>query len=116
MQNESCVARDTSDIQYHFRGRRVPEFARGLSRKAPEYTVTGQSMTEAPSALETQVGGGHYKTFEIQPIEFVHKNNLNFIQGNVIKYITRYKQKNGREDLEKVKHYVDLLIALEYPE
>jgi hypothetical protein len=68
------------------------------------------------SALDTQVGGSHYKDFKIQPIEFTHQNNLNFCQGNVIKYITRYKFKNGIEDLKKIKHYVDLLIELEYGE
>ena len=68
------------------------------------------------AALDTQVGGNHYKNMVIQPIEFTHKNNLNFCQGNIIKYITRYKHKNGIEDLKKVKHYVDLLIELEYGE
>lgn len=66
------------------------------------------------SALDTQVGGGHYKDCPIQPIEYIMKNSLNFCQGNVVKYITRYKEKNGIEDLKKVKHYVDLLIELEY--
>jgi hypothetical protein len=65
------------------------------------------------SALDVQVGGGHYKDMAIQPIEFTHKNKLNFCQGNIIKYATRYKAKNGKEDLEKVKHYADLLIELE---
>jgi|TARA_R100000951_G_scaffold65230_5_gene55056 hypothetical protein len=64
-------------------------------------------------SLDVQVGGGHYKDFEIQPIEFIHQNNLGFIEGNVIKYITRWRYKNGIEDLKKVKHYVDLLIELE---
>jgi hypothetical protein len=66
--------------------------------------------------LDVQIQGTHYKTMQIQPIEFTHKNNLNFCQGNVIKYITRYKDKNGKEDLEKAKHYIDLLIHLEYGE
>jgi hypothetical protein len=65
------------------------------------------------SPLDTQVGGSHYQT-AIQPIEYIFHNDLNFLQGNIIKYATRYKDKNGREDLEKIKHYVDLLIALEY--
>ena len=65
-------------------------------------------------ALDTQVGGGHYKDFKIQPIEFAHANNLTFIQGCVVKYICRYKNKNGIEDLKKIKHFVDLLIQLEY--
>ena len=49
----------------------------------------------------------------IQPIEFIHKNNLSFIQGNIIKYVCRYKSKGGIEDLQKAKHYIDLLIELE---
>lgn len=71
-------------------------------------------MTSPSSPLEVQVGGGHYKDLAIQPVEYVHKNNMNFIQGCVVKYITRYKNKNGKQDLEKIKHFVDLLIELEY--
>ena len=65
------------------------------------------------SASETQVGGLHYKDMKIQPIEFSMKNNLNFCQGNVIKYVCRYKAKNGLEDLKKARHYIDLLIEHE---
>jgi hypothetical protein len=64
-------------------------------------------------ALNVQVGGDHYKKMKIQPIEFIHANNLPFIEGNIVKYITRWREKNGLKDLEKVKHYVDLLIELE---
>lgn len=71
---------------------------------------------ENKNPLDVQVGGGHYKNMAIQPIEFTHKNNLNFCQGNIIKYATRYKAKNGKEDLEKVIHYAQLLIELEYGE
>lgn len=68
-------------------------------------------MTE--TTLNTQIGGNHYKTFEIQPIEFIHKNNLSFIQGNIIKYVCRYRDKNGIEDLKKARHYIDMLIEFE---
>ena len=68
-------------------------------------------MTE--TALDTQIGGNHYRNFEIQPIEFIHKNNLSYIQGNVIKYVCRYRDKNGLEDLKKARHYIDILIELE---
>lgn len=68
------------------------------------------------SALNTQEGGSHYKGFAIQPVEFIHKNSLNFCQGNAIKYIVRYKKKNGIEDLRKAKHYLELLCELEYKE
>ena len=57
-----------------------------------------------------QVGGSHYKDFHIQPYEFISKNDLSFFQGNVIKYVCRYKTKNGIQDLEKIKHYCDLEI------
>jgi len=60
-----------------------------------------------------QVGGSHYKDMEIQPIDFITKNNLSYIQGNVIKYVCRYKDKNGVEDLEKAKHYLEMLIENE---
>jgi len=62
------------------------------------------------NTLEKQVGGNHYKDMKIQPVEFILANGLGFCEGNVIKYISRYKNKNGIEDLEKVKHYVELLI------
>lgn len=65
------------------------------------------------SALKQQVGGNHYKSFKIQPIEFIIKNNLGYIVGNVIKYVCRYKLKNGVEDLRKARHYIDLLIESE---
>jgi len=49
----------------------------------------------------------------IQPIEYIHANNLSFIEGSIVKYISRWRNKNGVEDLEKIKHYLDLLIELE---
>jgi len=67
-------------------------------------------------ATQVQVGGSHYKDYPIQPIEYCMKNKLNYCQSNIVKYATRYKDKNGVEDLKKIKHYVDLLIELEYGE
>lgn len=63
--------------------------------------------------LDTQVGGGHYKKLPIQPVEYCHKNGLGYCESNIVKYISRWKDKGGKQDLEKVKHYVDLLIQLE---
>jgi hypothetical protein len=60
------------------------------------------------SAFEKQVGGGHYKDLAIQPLEYITKNNLDYIQGNIIKYATRYPLKNGIEDLDKIIHYCEL--------
>ena len=65
------------------------------------------------SALSRQVNGSHYVHSPIQPIEYIHANGLGFIEGNIIKYITRWRDKNGIQDLEKIKHYIDLLIELE---
>ena len=64
-------------------------------------------------ALSRQVGGDHYMNSIIQPIEFIHANGLGFIEGCIVKYISRWRDKNGIEDLEKIKQYVDLLIELE---
>ncbi len=68
---------------------------------------------EKKSAFDTQVGGNHYKQFAIQPTEFIYKNNLGFLEGNAIKYLTRWKIKGGLEDLKKARHYVDMLIEME---
>ncbi len=68
------------------------------------------------SAKDIQVGGGHYKKYKIQPTEFIHKNNIPFIEGNIVKYVIRHRDKNGIQDLLKAKHYIDLLIELDYHE
>lgn len=69
-----------------------------------------------PSALQVQQGGDHYKKLAIQPIEYIHANNLDFFQGNILKYCTRHKDKNGAEDLRKVIHYAQLALELQYGE
>ena len=63
-----------------------------------------------------QVGGSHYRDFEIMPIEYISKNKLDFLEGNIIKYISRHKKKNGAEDIRKVIHYAELILELEYGE
>lgn len=63
--------------------------------------------------LSTQVGGNHYKDLKIQPVEYNHANNIPYMEGNVIKYVTRWRAKGGIKDLEKARHYIDLLIELE---
>jgi hypothetical protein len=65
------------------------------------------------SALNTQVSGDHYKSLKIQPIEFIHANGIPFAEGSVIKYVTRWRAKGGIADLEKAKHFIELLIELE---
>jgi hypothetical protein len=68
------------------------------------------------SALDIQEGGDHYRKMKIQPIEFIHANELDFLQGNVIKYITRHKNKNGAADVRKALHYCQLILELQYKE
>jgi hypothetical protein len=63
-------------------------------------------------ANDRQVGGQHYKDQGIQPWDFIAANNLGFFEGNIVKYITRWRAKGGVADLEKVKHYIEKLIEL----
>lgn len=73
------------------------------------------SNTTSPiDPLRVQAGGSHYKDLKIQPVEYCHANNIPFIEGSVIKYVTRHRSKNGRQDLEKAIHFLQLLIRLEY--
>ena len=65
------------------------------------------------SALDKQVSGSHYKDKGIQPIIYIHANNLGFCEGNVVKYVTRWREKGGVADLRKAIHYIELLIQLE---
>ena len=65
------------------------------------------------SALEKQVAGSHYKDLPIQPVEYIHANAMGYLEGNVVKYVSRWRKKNGLADLEKAKHYIELLIELE---
>ena len=67
------------------------------------------------SAYNKQIGGSHYKKMKIQPSEFINKNNLPFAEGNAIKYICRHKHKGERQDLEKAKHYIDMILERDYP-
>lgn len=65
------------------------------------------------SALDTQIGGDHYKDMPIQPMEFSMANGLDACQHTIIKYVTRFRDKGGVQDLEKAKHVIDMLIEFE---
>lgn len=67
----------------------------------------------AQDPLKVQVQGTHYKNLKIQPIEYIHANAIPFAEGCVIKYVTRWRDKGGIKDLEKARHFLDLLIQLE---
>lgn len=81
-------------------------------------TKSKESLTGFPKAatvnpLSNQVDGTHYKLMSIQPVEFIHANRLGYFEGNVVKYVSRWKTKNGIADLRKAIHYLELLIELE---
>lgn len=65
------------------------------------------------SALDIQISGSHYKNYPIQPVEYIHANKIPFIEGCIIKYVTRWRDKGGVKDLEKAQHFIALLIELE---
>lgn len=65
-------------------------------------------MTE--KASDKQVGGRHYKDMAIQPIHFIRANELGWYEANIVKYACRHAKKNGRQDIEKVIHYAELLL------
>jgi len=65
------------------------------------------------SANDIQVAGDHYKRQAVQPWDYIAANNLGFFEGNIVKYVTRWRGKGGVEDLRKARHYLDKLIELE---
>lgn len=68
------------------------------------------------SAKTTQIGGDHYRHMPIQITEFCQRNELNFCEASVVKYVCRHRKKGGREDIEKAIHYLELLLEFEYPD
>ena len=87
-----------------------------LKDKFPESPVIGPVQTNNPATVpanSVQVGGVHYKSKTIQPWDYIVANDIGFLAGNVVKYVTRYKGKNGVQDLEKARHSLDKLIEVE---
>ena len=75
--------------------------------------MTTELATHKTSALDTQEGGDHYKLMKIQPVEYILANNIGFAEGSIIKYVSRWKSKNGIQDLKKARHFLDILIEQE---
>ena len=65
---------------------------------------------------DIQIGGSHYKDLEIPTIDYILGNQLGYAEGNVVKYVSRWRDKGGIEDLRKAKQYIDFLIADEVKE
>ena len=73
-------------------------------------------MGKNMSAYKKQIGGNHYKKYKIQPSQFVTENKLLYPEGCVIKYVIRHQDKGGKQDLEKAKHMIDMIIERDYEE
>jgi len=73
-----------------------------------------KQLKEKVGAYKKQIGGSHYKDMKIQPAQFINDNKLLFAEGNAIKYICRHKHKGERQDLEKAKHYIDMILERDY--
>jgi hypothetical protein len=106
-----------------------PDYDRGMSRESHEEFMTrklkedkkeyqelmkGSYEYEYGKPSEKQIGGSHYKDCAIQPVDYIVENKLDFLEGNVVKYITRHKTKNGIEDIRKVIHYAELILEKKY--
>ena len=98
---ESLISRESHE-QYMYR------------RNQEENLIKGSYEYEYGKATDKQVGGSHYKDCAIQPVDYIVENKLDFLEGNVVKYITRHKTKNGIEDIRKVIHYAELILEKKY--
>jgi len=98
----------------HYILRRIKEDRKEAAdkKRMAEEQIASKILSEA---LDMQVGGTHYKDCKIQPVEYIHANDLTFLEGNVIKYITRHKTKgDGEADIRKVIHYAQMILQMEY--
>jgi len=93
----------------------------GMMDEAIKETIKEKGFTktnlkkQAMKATLKQVGGNHYKDCKIQPVEYIVGNDLTFLEGNIIKYVTRHRRKGeGRKDIEKVIHYAEMILEMEY--
>jgi hypothetical protein len=82
-------------------------------KELEEMSSAEACVREGKAIREKQVGGSHYNKHKIQPLDVIDEYNLNYYEGNIIKYILRYRDKNGVQDLEKAMHYLEMLIIKE---
>lgn len=94
--------------------RPIPDVPSGTSEPEKPFQWHIEANVVKAGTLSTQVGGSHYSSMAIQPVEFITKNGLTYLEGNVVKYLSRHRRKNGKEDLLKAKHYLEMLIEMEY--
>ena len=77
------------------------------------HTEETKPIQQEVKAADTQIGGDHYTKLAIQPMRYSMENGPDALQHTVIKYVTRFRDKGGIEDLEKAKHCIDMLIEFE---
>jgi hypothetical protein len=87
-----------------------PAVTKDMVRRAENARLS--ATVGAVMANERQVGGNHYAK-AIQPWDYIVENKLGYLEGNIVKYVSRHKDKNGLEDLHKARHYLDKLIEVE---
>lgn len=99
------IIEPTHERTYNYMARKMKEESK--LKKFPQFS----------GAREKQVGGNHYKNSGIQPVDYIYENELDFFEGNIIKYTTRHRKKGeGSEDIRKVIHYAELILELVYNE
>lgn len=79
-----------------------------------EGTTKAKREPSVPVSLEIQHGGDHYKSLAIQPAEYCHRNHFRFCESEAIKYLSRFRAKNGAEDLRKAIHFASMILDMEY--
>lgn len=87
-----------------------------LMNREKYFNETGHYGSDEEIAKREQIGGDHYNNKKIQPIDYIIENNLPYCEGNVVKYVTRHKEKNGAEDIKKAIHYLKFILAYDYGE
>lgn len=78
--------------------------------------VSADYVADPGDALAMQIGGDHYSKMKIQPVEYIEANGIGFIEGSIIKYVSRHASKGGAKDLKKARHFLDVLLQLRYGE
>ena len=87
-----------------------------LMKREKYFNETGHYGSDEEIDKREQIGGDHYNNKKIQPIDYIIENNLPYCEGNVVKYVTRHKEKNGAEDIKKAIHYLRFILAADYGE
>jgi hypothetical protein len=78
-----------------------------------EQVSSGGDAPFVAESIRKQVGGTHYNKHTIQPVDIIDEYSMGFYDGNALKYLLRYPDKGGIQDLEKAQHYIEILIAKE---